>query len=221
MPLLNTANTGFFDNMQTLPLNTLSPGTGTASGTTGTGHQHHHGGNTEARFSLPPDNASSFAHPRPQRSNPVTPANTANNSATSPQNTTNNTTDGHSPSQFFGGVDQLMREGQDWWLRDQSQLATGFDNWNLGGEDFGWLNATPQAVGGSPASVGMPAAAPGYNAASPGLDVGGGYNGGVPVGNGGGGANGGILNGINGLNGLNGIGYGGALNSYNEQDWYQ
>ena len=35
-----------------------------------------------------------------------------------------------SPSVLFGGVDSLMEESQDWWLKDQSALAIGFDNWN-------------------------------------------------------------------------------------------
>ncbi|KAL5399977.1 hypothetical protein PMIN03_012588 [Paraphaeosphaeria minitans] len=35
-------------------------------------------------------------------------------------------TQGASPSQLFGGVEQLIREGQDWWLRDQNQLAFGW-----------------------------------------------------------------------------------------------
>lgn len=47
-----------------------------------------------------------------------------------------------SPSDMFGGVDQLLRtsnaadNGQDWWLRDQSQLALGFDNW---ADAAGWF----------------------------------------------------------------------------------
>ncbi|KAF2459190.1 fungal-specific transcription factor domain-containing protein, partial [Lineolata rhizophorae] len=36
------------------------------------------------------------------------------------------------PSDLFGGVDALLRESTDWWLRDQSQLAAGFDNWDMG-----------------------------------------------------------------------------------------
>jgi hypothetical protein len=30
---------------------------------------------------------------------------------------------------LFGGVDSLVEESQDWWLKDQSALALGFDNW--------------------------------------------------------------------------------------------
>lgn len=39
------------------------------------------------------------------------------------------TAPGGSPSALFGGVDQLLRDSQDWWLRDQSQLAMGFEQW--------------------------------------------------------------------------------------------
>ncbi|KAK3112225.1 Nitrogen assimilation transcription factor nit-4 [Teratosphaeriaceae sp. CCFEE 6253] len=34
-----------------------------------------------------------------------------------------------SPSDMFGGVEQLIRDSQDWVYRDQAQLATGFENW--------------------------------------------------------------------------------------------
>lgn len=51
---------------------------------------------------------------------------------------------GNSPSALFGGVDQLLRESQDWWIRDQSQLATGFDQWPLAEQD--WSLANPPAT---------------------------------------------------------------------------
>ena len=35
-----------------------------------------------------------------------------------------------SPSDMFGGVEQLIRESQDWIYRDSVQVATGFDNWD-------------------------------------------------------------------------------------------
>lgn len=49
-----------------------------------------------------------------------------------------------SPFERFGGnaTDQLLRESSDWWLRDQSQLAVGFDNWNFSLVD-GDLSAPP------------------------------------------------------------------------------
>jgi hypothetical protein len=34
-----------------------------------------------------------------------------------------------SAAALFGGVDSLVEESQDWWLKDQSALALGFDNW--------------------------------------------------------------------------------------------
>jgi hypothetical protein len=34
-----------------------------------------------------------------------------------------------SPSALFGGVEQLLRDSQDWWVKDQNQLAMGFGQW--------------------------------------------------------------------------------------------
>lgn len=63
----------------------------------------------------------------------------------------------HSPSDMFGGVEQLLREGQDWWLADQSALAVGFGNWGedawLGGGGGGGAGGGGSGVvGGSPVS---------------------------------------------------------------------
>jgi hypothetical protein len=33
------------------------------------------------------------------------------------------------PAVLFGGVQSLVEESQDWWLKDQSALAVGFNNW--------------------------------------------------------------------------------------------
>jgi hypothetical protein len=38
---------------------------------------------------------------------------------------------------LFGGVDSLVEESQDWWLKDQSAFALGFDNWGDIGTDWG------------------------------------------------------------------------------------
>jgi hypothetical protein len=35
----------------------------------------------------------------------------------------------HNAAKLFGGVDSLMEETQEWFFRDQSQLAMGFGNW--------------------------------------------------------------------------------------------
>lgn len=40
------------------------------------------------------------------------------------------------PAVLFGGVGSLLEEPQDWWLRD-SNLATGFENWN---ENIDWAS---------------------------------------------------------------------------------
>lgn len=39
-------------------------------------------------------------------------------------------TNSNSPSEMFGGVEQLIRDSQDWAYRDQAQIAAGFENWN-------------------------------------------------------------------------------------------
>ncbi|OCK77546.1 hypothetical protein K432DRAFT_427930 [Lepidopterella palustris CBS 459.81] len=144
--------------------------------------------------SLPPNNGSDLQYPRAQRHHQgsMTPSTTARQSVDSA-----NTSTGNSPSQLFGGVDALVREGQDWWLRDQSQLALGFDNWNLSEADVAWLNSTQAAV--SPST--------GYTA-GPVID-----------GNVTGDGNDNAVGGGGAANGFNG--YGGVLNTYNENEWYQ
>ncbi|KAF2395695.1 hypothetical protein EJ06DRAFT_571259 [Trichodelitschia bisporula] len=50
-----------------------------------------------------------------------------------------------SPSALFGPLDNMVRDNNDWWFRDQSQLAMGFDQWPLpdvGATNSGeWLGA--------------------------------------------------------------------------------
>ncbi|KAF2121510.1 pathway-specific nitrogen regulator [Lophiotrema nucula] len=160
--------------------------------------------------SLPPNDSSSFAMPRAQRhpsENVQTPSSVSGPNRGSIDSNANTT--GNSPSQLFGGVEALIREGQDWWLRDQSQLAMGFDNWNFAAEDIAWLNGTSPVAGiGSP-----PPAASEYTTNPVPNSINGAMNGG-PVN--------GLSNGVNGhaanLNAYNG--FGGALN-YNENEWYQ
>ncbi|KAF2473962.1 pathway-specific nitrogen regulator [Lindgomyces ingoldianus] len=154
--------------------------------------------------SLPPNDASSMAYPRVVRHpsdniNASTPTSTAGNNRQSLDSTTNSS--GNSPSQLFGGVDALIRESQDWWLRDQSQLAVGFENWNLSAEDLAWLNSS--VIGSPAASVNS-------------------YATGEVNGSGGANANA-NANGVNKTAAVvNGVsGYGSALNTYNEQEWYQ
>ncbi|CAI6332507.1 unnamed protein product [Periconia digitata] len=148
--------------------------------------------------------------------------------------------DHNSPSQVFGGVEQLMREGQDWWLRDQNQLALGFDNWNFA--------ASTAATTAAAAAV-APAVSSGHPAAS--AAIGGLGNGTDDLnaaaewfaaqqsrqgGSGGGGILGasspgfdveGLMSGVDGGGGVNGVnaamgaysvGDGGL---YDESEWYQ
>ena len=146
---------------------------------------------------LPPSAAADLAYPRTQRhasgatQAPTSPASSTTQRQSVDSSSATSTYD--SPSQLFGGVDALIREGQDWWLRDQSQLALGFDNWNLTEADVAWLNSTTATAGGSLGSrfVGMGAGVAGN-------------------GNGVGGV------GVSGING-----YGGAMCVYNEEEWYQ
>lgn len=46
------------------------------------------------------------------------------------------TTAAASPSDMFGGVEQLIRDSQDWVYRDQAQIASGFGNWGGAGLDM-------------------------------------------------------------------------------------
>jgi hypothetical protein len=146
---------------------------------------------------MPPSTAADLAYPRAQRhASGATQAPTSPAGSTTQQQSVNSSsaTSAHdSPSQLFGGVDALIREGQDWWLRDQSQLALGFDNWNITEADVAWLNSTTAAGGGSLGS--------GFVSTGAGV-----------AGNG---------NGVGGV-GMNGVnGYGGAMCAYNEEEWYQ
>ncbi|KAF2682089.1 pathway-specific nitrogen regulator [Lentithecium fluviatile CBS 122367] len=187
--LANTA-TQFFDRSGN-PVTSMSQGL------------PHQGRNSEAR-SLPPNDENPLTYPRQQpdyASPAATPANT--NNAVTPASTQarqsidGTSTNGNSPSQLFGGVEQLIREGQDWWLRDQNQLAVGFDNWNYNAEDIASWFASQGGVG-SPGQTGGFATSPVLNGAM----------------------NGGAVGGANGANGLNG--YENGLNGYpNESEWYQ
>ena len=128
---------------------------------------------------------------------------------------------GASPSQLFGGVDQLIREGQDWIFRDQTQLASGFDNWsNQNFDDIAnWFAST-----GTAPATGQPFGAGVRNPILNGGPVGGsvvngsapnGYNvNGVPISSPGSSANGGArVNNMGGVGGMQGF-------TYDERSWY-
>ncbi|SMY27586.1 unnamed protein product [Zymoseptoria tritici ST99CH_1A5] len=134
---------------------------------------------------------------------------------------------GASPSDMFGGVEQLLRDSHDWAYRDQAQFATGFGNWNStpDADTAAWAaNMTPNApLAGSVAparqhsqasavSIPMNAQPAGY----------------VPTASA-------TLNGANGVN-VNGTGnvdgmmtnwlnsmtaYNTMATTYNEDEWYQ
>jgi hypothetical protein len=100
-----------------------------------------------------------------------------------------------SPSALFGGVDQLLRESSDWWLRDQSQLAVGFEHWPMAEGE--WLGAATSPVAPSHSSLGGNGISNGINGI--------GTNG---IGNG-------AYNAAN-----EGNGFGVDIGRYNENDWY-
>ncbi|KAJ4397932.1 Nitrogen assimilation transcription factor nit-4 [Didymella pomorum] len=129
---------------------------------------------------------------------------------------------GASPSQLFGGVDQLIREGQDWIFRDQTQLASGFDNWSHAdlGDVANWfagsgpVGSAPTGGPGGPAQATSPGFAPTSMNGGP---VGGAQNAqnaynvnGVPLNGATGNAG---MNGVGGVDGMHGF-------TYDEQSWY-
>ncbi|CAD0088732.1 unnamed protein product [Aureobasidium vineae] len=104
-------------------------------------------------FALPPQSASDIRatnYPSAQ-STPFTNGLQSLNAAESPTATY---TAAASPSDMFGGVEQLLRESQDWVFRDQAQLASGFGNWGGAGLDLGVAS-----LGQSPVTAGPAAAA--------------------------------------------------------------
>ncbi|KAI7116686.1 Nitrogen assimilation transcription factor, partial [Hortaea werneckii] len=48
------------------------------------------------------------------------------------------TTSAASPSDMFGGIEQLLRDSNDWVYKDQAQWATGFENWDV--DPSTWTN---------------------------------------------------------------------------------
>jgi hypothetical protein len=165
--------------------------------------------------SLPPSDANAIAYMRTQH-HPATPQNSTNLNAPTPASTQGRrsvdgqTTAGNSPSQLFGGVDQLLREGQDWIYRDQTQLANDFENWNNQSmEDIAsWFANTANRT--SPGSGYQPSTHPVLSTEVNGGPVGGNaFPNGTPAQN----AN---LNGA--AAGFNGLGMQGF--TYDEGSWY-
>jgi hypothetical protein len=115
---------------------------------------------TASPFALPPQSASDIratnypsAQSTPFTSNGLQPINSADSPAAT-------YTAAASPSDMFGGVEQLLRESQDWVFRDQAQLASGFGNWG-GGLDLGVapLGQSPVTAGPSAALGAFPSTA--------------------------------------------------------------
>jgi hypothetical protein len=164
---------------------------------------------------LPPSDPNALAYTRPQHHatpssssnlNPATPASTQARQSLDGQSTAAN-----SPSQLFGGVDQLIREGQDWIFRDQTQLASGFENWNPGSIDdmASWFASTQ-----SPTNAYHIPGTPGMGVQMNGGPVGGASVNGYPNINVNGVPNVGSTHGVNGITGLPGF------NTYDEGSWY-
>lgn len=69
--------------------------------------------------------------------------------------TSTNTANNANAAILFGGVESLVEESQDWWLKDQSALALGFDNWNDAGSDWAGLGLGSNFGNGSHGRDGM------------------------------------------------------------------
>lgn len=94
-----------------------------------------------------------YLPPTPQR--PVAPQHSTSTPIMDLRNAASVPRSRDSPFEKFGGgaTDRLLRESNDWWLRDQSQLAFGFDNWDIPSAegdmpippmdgDMSWLSGT-------------------------------------------------------------------------------
>ncbi|KAF2755337.1 hypothetical protein EJ05DRAFT_488121 [Pseudovirgaria hyperparasitica] len=114
---------------------------------------------------LPPNTVANFAQIQqarqllqasPRSGQHITLSNTAASSslsttANSTPPTTTGTTGG-SPSEIFGDQQLVPRNEDQWYLRDQSQLASGFGNWDFG-DSFGISN-TGNHIGGVASAFG-------------------------------------------------------------------
>lgn len=77
-------------------------------------------------MSLPPENAMQLATPHVQQHYMKSDLGTS--SVSQPQTSSSMTSTAQSPGMVFGDVNALV-ESQNWWLKDQTSLAVGFDNW--------------------------------------------------------------------------------------------
>lgn len=117
--------------------------------------------------------------------------------------------EGTSPTGMFGGVEQLIRDSQDWTYRDQAQLATGFENWSGGMDTSNWTNIPVTANGVSVRNAPPPL----LQSASP--QGSSGYLAAVPAN----GNNASVEAMADWLDSMNN--YNSMAASYNEDEWYQ
>ncbi|KAJ8609786.1 hypothetical protein MRB53_038935 [Persea americana] len=127
------------------------------------------------------------------------------------QGASNMTTPLVTPSASFGGIEELLREGQDWWVADQAQVASGFNNWATydGAAETGkWMGANGGSLhaslsGNSMIEMAKSAGASGGRGRKRSLTMEGG-DGGFP-----------------GLMGNGEMGWGGGVaQAYDEDEWY-
>ncbi|KAH0847546.1 putative phospholipid-transporting ATPase NEO1 [Fonsecaea monophora] len=82
-------------------------------------------------------------------------------------------------ARLFGGVESLIEETQDWFFKDQNQLAVGFENWGSEPPDWGTLDLsffdTPET--GSSTNANTNGNSPSYNGLQYSYDSGGGDGG--------------------------------------------
>lgn len=176
---------------------------------------------TNSGASLPPHSAQDLQHPPRQTNHGSTVSGSSVQPRGSLDSTSGLTTSMASPTDMFGGIEQLMREGQDWALRDQQNLAMGFENWGtVDWTDLSWMSGANNGTGVLPGMANGTVYGPGAaetNLAMNNLGADGtndmtmmhGMNG-LNGGNGG--------NGGNGVNGMNWARTHGFID--NESDWY-
>jgi len=110
-----------------------------------------------------------------------------------------------SPSDMFGGIEQLLRDSNEWTYRDQASLATGFENWTpMDVDPSVWDNSV---MGGDAMSMSMNGAMPQQMSVHP--VQGNGYASNMNLG----------MNGYS-MDPLAGIGDENTM-GYNEYEWYQ
>lgn len=86
---------------------------------------------------LPPPQDASGLHAQQYPSGQTTPA-------TPQMNWQQRIQAGGSPSEMFGGIEQLIRDSSDWAFKDQAQLANGFENWDSVALDpSAWTTTSP------------------------------------------------------------------------------